>query len=174
VTGVQTCALPISVIFAQPAQILGLAAYAELARLAADHGNGRAIRDALTRCVLVALAAAIPVFIGLSLFATPLLNLIAGPGFASAAMLVLLLASARVVQLVAPPVSSAIVALGRPGLSVAANVATSLLSWPLLLLLLSWGALVGAGIHAILQAVAVVFVLSISLLRLTSTPTVRR
>jgi O-antigen/teichoic acid export membrane protein len=165
--GLYAVAQRVTVIFAQPAQILGQAAYAELARLAADHSNGGAIRHALIRCVLIALAAALPVFALLILFARGILDIIAGPGFEAAAGVTLLLALARVIQLAAPPVSAALVALGRPGISVTTNVATSLILWPLLPLLLAHWALAGSGFHALVQAMVSVTALCLSVWRVT-------
>lgn len=158
----------VTVIFAQPAQILGQAAYAELARLAADHARGPRIRQALVRCVLIAIGAATPVLACLALFAPSILGLIAGEGFEAAASLTLLLGVARVIQLAGPPLSSALVALGRPGLSVAANLASSLLLWPLLLMLISWFGLSGAGYQALLQAAVCVIALSFAVWRCTA------
>lgn len=150
--GLYAVAQRVTVIFAQPAQILGQAAYAELARLAAGHGRGLAIRQALLRCIAIALASALPVLALILLFSSQTLGLIAGKGFEAAATVMLLLALARVVQLAAPPVSAALVALGRPAASVTANLLSSLGLWALLpLFMWKWG-LAGAGAQAIVQS----------------------
>jgi Na+-driven multidrug efflux pump len=65
----------------------------------------------------------------------------------------LLLAAARAVLLIGPPVSAALVALGRPGLSVTANIGAALGLLPLLPLMLTYWSLEGAALHALLQAV---------------------
>lgn len=171
--GLYAVAQRVTVIFAQPAQILGQAAYAELARLAANHGAGPAIRHALVRCLLIAIGAAMPVLLCLVFFTPQILGLIAGRGFEAAAHVTLLLGVARVIQLAAPPMSSALVALGRPSLSVMSNVATSLLLWPLLPLFAYRFGFAGAGYHGLLQAVVCVAALSVAVWRCTASQPVR-
>lgn len=154
-----------TVVIQQPAQILGQAAYAEFARLAAGSGDGAAIRRALIGCIAVALATAIPVVLALLVFARPLALLLGGPAFAGAAGLLIWLAVARVLMLIAPPVSSALVALGRPALSVGANMASSLAMLPLLPLLMIHLGLVGAGLQAVLQALVTATLLAVCVWR---------
>jgi O-antigen/teichoic acid export membrane protein len=166
--GLYAVAQRVTVIFAQPAQILGQAAYAELARLAAGHARGAAIRHALLRCIAIAFAAALPVLALLLVFSVPILGLIAGKGFEGAAAVMLLLALARVIQLAGPPASSALVALGHPSASVAANIVSSVGMWPLLpLFMWKWG-LSGAGAQAIIQSFAAMLLLSIFAWKATS------
>jgi len=84
--------------------------------------------------------------------------------------LVLLLAIARTAWLVAPPASSALTALGRPTLSVAANMAINLGLLPLLpVMMLSFG-LAGAGWHAILQGAGASALLLLLVVRQTRDP----
>lgn len=155
--GLYAVAQRVTVIFTQPAQILGQAAYAELAQLATEHDSGLAVRRALRRCVAIAFASAVPVFLTLVLFAKEAVVLIAGTDFGAAAGIMLLLAIARVILLAAPPISAALVALGRPTASVIANLSSSLGLWPLLPLFMWRSGLTGAGWQAILQgAVAIV------------------
>lgn len=139
-------------VLAQPAQILGQAAYAELARLAAAGDRGPAIRAAVQRSVVIALAAASPIVLGVALFGERGSVLMAGQAFAAAAPVMLWLTLARAVQLAAPPISAALTALGRPGLSVTANLTSGLGLMVLLPPMLHWGGLHGAGLHALLQA----------------------
>ncbi|MFC4294183.1 lipopolysaccharide biosynthesis protein [Novosphingobium tardum] len=143
-----------TVVIQQPAQILGQAAYAEFARTVASHGRASAVRRALVRCLAIALATALPVVLILTIFARPLVVLIGGKAFAAAAPILIWLAMARVIMLVAPPISAALVALGRPVLSVGANVATGLGLVPLLFLLMHRFGVIGAGVHAVIQAMA--------------------
>jgi O-antigen/teichoic acid export membrane protein len=150
--GLYAVAQRATVVIQQPAQILGQAAYAEFARLAAARGQGAAIRRALVGCIGIALATAVPVLLILLIFAKPLVVLLGGPAFAGAAGLLIWLASARVALLIAPPASAALVALGRPGLSVGANVLTSLGLLPLLPLLMLRMGLPGAGVQALIQS----------------------
>ena len=149
--GLYAVAQRATVVIQQPAQIMGQAAYAELARLVAAGGSGAALRGALLRCAGVALAAAAPVLLILALFGRQVAVMLGGHAFAGAANLILLLAIARTAWLVAPPASSTLTALGRPTLSVAANLIINLGLLPLLpLMMLAFG-LAGAGWHAILQ-----------------------
>jgi len=143
-------------ILAQPAQILGQAAYAELAHLVASGDQGPGVRAVLRRAAGAALLAAAPICLGIALFGDRLAVLVGGDGFAGAGAIMLWLALARAIQLVAPPMSAALTALRRPGLSVAANLASSVLALAALPLLVAWGGLAGAGAQALLQAALVV------------------
>ncbi|MDB5447983.1 MAG: rane protein [Phenylobacterium sp.] len=150
--GLYAVAQRATAIISQPAQLLGQAAYAEFARLVAGGGRGRPIREALVRSVAVALAVAVPALAIIALAAHPLAALIGGQAFRQAGDVMFLLAAARAILLVGPPASSALVALGRPGLSVTANLVSSVALLPLLPPLMMWQGLSGAGLHAIIQA----------------------
>lgn len=141
-----------TVVISQPAQILGQATYAELANLLANGASGRHIRDALLRCVGISLLAALPMLLILAIFSKQITILIAGPEFASAAIAIIWLAVARVIALTGPPTSAALIALGRPGLSVSCNVITNIGLLPLLPILAGVWGLQGAGLHAVVQA----------------------
>jgi len=144
----------VTVVLAQPAQILGQAAYAELARLAAGGGRGAEVRQALLRCLFVAGAVAVPVLALIAIFSRELAVLVGGRAFATAGGIILWLALARTMLLFAPPTSAALTALGRPGLSVIANLAAGVGLLGLLPPMLIWLGLTGAGLHALLTAVA--------------------
>jgi O-antigen/teichoic acid export membrane protein len=78
------------------------------------------------------------------------------------------LALARAILLAGPPMSAALTALGRPGLSVRANflsVSVMLLALPLLL---QWRGLTGAGVQAVLQALSAVGLLALFLAQATT------
>ena len=141
----------VTVVIAQPAQLLGQAAYAELAKLVAS-GRREAVRHALVRMVGIALAISTPALIVIGVAAHPLAGLIGGPAFERAGDIMLILAGARAILLIGPPASAALVALGRPGLSVTANLAASLGLLPLLPPMLHVWGLEGAAGHALLQA----------------------
>jgi len=151
--GLYAVAQRATAVLAQPAQILGQAAYAELAALAASGDRGPRIRAAVIRAVQVALAAAAPVCLIIALFGERLATLMAGAPFAAAGTLMLWLAVARTTQLVAPPMSAALTALGRPGLSAGANFVSGLGLLLVLPPLLYWQGLTGGGLHAVIQAV---------------------
>jgi O-antigen/teichoic acid export membrane protein len=166
--GLYSIAHRTTIVIAQPAQILGQAAYAELARLVASGSPGVAVRHALVRCVGIALLSALPVLIILAFFSKQITILIAGAAFAGAAPVMIWLAVARVIALIAPPTSAALIALGRPGLSVTSNLLTSLGLLPLLPLLAGTWGLAGAGMHALIQSIAASLLLSAFLWRSTS------
>lgn len=165
--GLYALAQRATVIMVQPAQILGQAAFAELARLSAAGGSPRLLRRTLLRTLSVALLVAIPVFALMAWFAGPLARALGGTAFAAAAGILVWLAAARLLLTVAPPISAALTALGRPLASVRANLAGSLLLWPLLPLLLWRWQLTGAGVHALLQALLMAALLLHFVLRAT-------
>jgi O-antigen/teichoic acid export membrane protein len=154
-----------TVVISQPAQLLGQAAYPEFARLVAAGGRGTPLRRALARCVVLALAASLPALGAVALAARPIARLIGGPAFLGAAAVMLPLALSRVLLVAAPPASSALVALGRPGLSVTANLIAAVGLLPLLPLLLGRYGLMGAGAHAVLQACLALLLLGLFVLR---------
>lgn len=78
--------------------------------------------------------------------------------------------AARTIMLSAPPASAALVALGRPGISFGANLATSLGLLPFLPLLMQHFGLAGAGAFALFQAFAAAAMLTVLLWRETSSP----
>ncbi len=159
--GLYAVAQRASVVISQPAQVLGQAAYAELAKLAAAHGGAARLRQALVRCIGVALLSAAPVVALVLAFAPQVARLLGGHAFAGAAGTVVWLALARTVLLAGPPTSAALVAMGRPGLSVTANLVSSLGLFPLLVFLLARFGLFGAGVHAVIQAVMAVALLAV-------------
>jgi len=168
--GLYAVAQRATVVIQQPAQIMGQAAYAELARLVANGGSGAELRSALLRCAGVAIAVAIPVLLILAFFGREVAVALGGHAFAGAASLIFLLAIARTAWLVAPPASSALTALGRPTLSVAANMAINLGLLPLLPLMMLGFGLIGSGWHAILQGVGASALLLLLVLRQTRDP----
>ena len=150
--GLYAVAQRATAVLAQPAQILGQAAYAELAGLAAAGDRGPAIRSAVLRSIGVALLAAAPVCLIIGMFGQALAVLVAGASFAGAGGLMLWLALGRTIQLAAPPMSAALTALGRPDLSAGANLVSGLGLLLVLPPMLTWLGLTGAGLHAVIQA----------------------
>ena len=136
-----------------PAQVLGTAAYAELARLVAAGGHGAPLRSALRQSLRIAIMASAPVVLILLLFGRQVAVALGGAAFAGAAGRLAWLTIARVILLAGPPASAALVALGRPALSVAANVISAAATLPLLFLLLRRLGVAGAGWHALVQAI---------------------
>jgi O-antigen/teichoic acid export membrane protein len=157
--GLYGVAQRITTVIAQPAQIFGHAAYAELARHVAAGHPPQILRAALVRATRIGVLAALPVVLVLLVFGRPIAVAVGGKGFAEAATVLPFLVLARVILLPAAGLSSALIALGRPGRSVTANVVSSLGLYPLLPLLLWRFSLAGAGLHALLQATAAVALL---------------
>lgn len=158
--GLYALAQRITAVLSQPALIFGQAAYVELARLAVQ-GDRLRVRSTLYRAIFVALAAATPICLVVALFGHRIAELAAGPGFERAAGLMVWLALARTLMLAAPPSSAALTALGRPGLSVAANLVGGVGLMLLLPVMVGWLGLNGAGAHALLQALVTVGLLTI-------------
>lgn len=151
--GLYSVAQRATVLIAQPAQILGNTAYPEMARMVAAGHGGVVLRRTLLKIITIALGAGLPVVLGVWLFAPQIVALIAGPAFAGAAGLMVVLLAGRALMLVAPPCTAALTALGKPSWSVSANLAASLLCLPVLPLLLHLFGLAGAGMQAVVQAV---------------------
>jgi O-antigen/teichoic acid export membrane protein len=165
--GLYSVAHRTTIVIAQPAQILGQSAYAELTRLVSGGGTGQAVRQTLVKCIGIALMPAIPLLIILMLFSEEITTLVAGQRFIGAAGVMIWLGVARVVAMTAPPTSSALIALGRPSLSVISNLITSVGLLIFLPLFASHWGLKGAGMHALIQAIAASILLSVFLWRET-------
>jgi O-antigen/teichoic acid export membrane protein len=157
--GLYGVAQRITMVIAQPAQIFGHAAYAELARHLAAGYLPHTLRAALGRATGIGFLAALPVALLLVTFGRPIAVAVGGKDFAAAAIVLPFLVLARMILLPATGLSSALIALGRPGRSVTANVLSGLGLYPLLPLLLWRFSLAGAGLHAVLQATATVALL---------------
>lgn len=157
-------------VIAQPAQILGQAAYAELAHLVARGEAGARLTVVLRQAVGVALFAAAPLCLAIAFYGDRLAVLLAGSAFAAAGGIMLWLALARAVLLAAPPMSAALTALGRPGLSMWANLVSAAGMLLVLPALLDWQGVAGAGLQALLQALLAVALLAYCLRQLTGDP----
>ena len=157
--GLYAVGLRATTAIAQPAGNLGQAAYAELARLVAAGGRGSELRHVVIRSILIAFAVGLPFLLLVALFGESLAVLIGGKDFQAAGMVMLWLVAARVVLLVAPSTSAALIALGRPGNSVTANAICSLGLLPLLPILIEHYGLAGAGFHALISSFAVALAL---------------
>lgn len=141
-----------TVIISQPTQMLGSTAYAELARMVAAGQGGQPLRKMLIRVILVAMAAAAPVLLVIALFPTTVVTLLAGPAFAAAGSIMVVLVLARIIAIIGPPCSSALSAMGFPALSMNANLFASLVFLPALPWMLNHWGLMGAGVQAVGQA----------------------
>lgn len=171
--GLYAVAQRATAVIAQPAQLLGQAAYAELAHLVAGGGRETGLRTVLLRAVAVALLAAAPICLLLAVFGERLAVLIGGEGFAAAGAIMIWLAVARSVQLAAPPMSAALTAMGRPGLSVWANAVGGGAALLVLPPLVQSMGLAGAGVQALVQALLVVGLLTFAIVQSTDSPALR-
>ena len=151
--GLYSLAQRVTSVLAVPAQVLGQAAYAEFARVVAAGGHGAPLRAALNQSLRIALIAATPVVFVLLSFGRQVAVLIGGSAYAGAAGLLLWLTLARAILLAGPPASATLVALGRPALSVVANLGSAFATLPLLFVLLEKAGIDGAGWQAVVQAV---------------------
>jgi len=122
-------------------------------------GRGSELRQVVVRSILIALAVALLLLLVVALFGQSLAVLIGGKDFRAAGTVMVWLVAARIVLLVAPSTSAALVALGRPGLSVTANVICSFGLLPLLPVMIEHYGLSGAGFHALLTSFAVALAL---------------
>jgi len=158
--GIYAVAQRASSVIVQSAGILGQAAYAELARLVAAGAPANAVRRAVIRSVKIALLVAFPLLVLIFFFGRPLARLLGGASFESAGDIMPWLFLSRTILLVAPPASAALVALGRPGLSVRANVICSIGLLPLLPVMMTSYGLAAAGAYAVFQGAATATLLS--------------
>lgn len=135
----------------QPAVLLGQASYSVLAEQVA-RGDLAGLARTVWRGAALALLIALGITATLMLLGDRLLALIGGRSFAMGAGLLLLVALARGLALTTAPLVSGLAAIGRADRLVAITTVAGLLIYPLLPLLLWRLGLVGAGWHALLQA----------------------
>jgi O-antigen/teichoic acid export membrane protein len=165
--GLYAIAQRISVVFSQPALSLGQAAYAEFARDLASGRPPRALRVPLARTAAWSIAAALPLLAVAAAFGRQIATLVGGHDFSGAAAVLLWIVCARIILLPGPTISSALIALGRPGRSVQANLIGNLGPYLLLPVMLWRFGLVGAGGQLVIQAVTTMALLTIFFLRRT-------
>lgn len=158
-TGLFAVAQRAGTILQQPAAMLGQASFAVIAKLLAA-GEVERFRRSVWHSCGIALLIAAPVSAILCLFADRIIELLGGGTFAGGAMLLMLIAIGRALLAGSTALSSGLIALGRPGNSIAANLLGNLGLYPLLPLLIMSAGLNGAGWHALIQAIVVVSTLA--------------
>ncbi|HEY0316293.1 MAG TPA: lipopolysaccharide biosynthesis protein [Sphingomonas sp.] len=139
-----------TVLLQQPAILLSQASYAVLADLVAKRRLDQ-LRRTVWRSATLAGAIATPIVLAFWFAGDHLLPLLGGRTFHGGVAIVTLIAGARLAALIASPITSGLTALGRPQRSMAVTLATNLLLYPLLPLLIWWLGLRGAGLHALAQ-----------------------
>jgi len=160
--GLYHLAMRIGMILQQPVLVLERTVYPELAALAA-RDEQFALRRLALQTGLIAAAAGLGVFLVFVLFGKPILRFVGGEGFDAAYALLLMIAFARTIHLIGFPFGSALVALGRPNLSLRINLAVTLSMFPVLIILLRGVDISGAGLHAIAYACLTVGALFLAL-----------
>ncbi|GAC1633806.1 MAG: lipopolysaccharide biosynthesis protein [Nevskia sp.] len=162
--GLYHLALRLGTVLQQPVLALGRTVYPELAVLAA-RGEERALHRLVLRTGAIAMAAGLLVTLIYLLFGTFLLRAIAGPGFEGAKQVLVLIALAGTIQLLGFPFASALVALGRPNITLRVNFAALLLLLPLLYGFLLVFGVNGAGLYSVVFGLSTVGAMAWLLLR---------
>lgn len=142
----------------RPVEMLRHTIYPEFARLHAA-GDLRRMRQLAVRSATLTGAAAVPVLLVLSALAEPLLRLTVGPGFVGAADLLVLLIVGLVINAIAFPASSLLIAQGRSEMLLTLNLVIAATYVGLMIVLLGLVGLLGAGIATVVKAAAAVLLI---------------
>lgn len=153
--GLYALAQRASAILIQPAQMLGEAAYPVVTRLLIS-GDNKAAGKAVRRSAVFATVAAVFAAALMAIFADRVLILLGGASFAGGASLLILVVLGRAMIAGMPTLSAALTAQGRPWVSARANLASNVGMLPILPVLIWSLGLNGAGVHGILQSVALI------------------
>lgn len=159
--GLFALATRVGALLVQPAQLLGQAGYAIIARLVVSREWGE-VDDAVRNSVRLVIAASLILAAGMAFFADEILQLVGGPQFAFGGNMLALVLIGRAFAAPAPTYSSSLTALGRPGISATANLIANIAMLPLLPPLLWWLGPDGAGWHVIAQSLALSAILAIA------------
>ena len=144
-SGFLQLAVNLSNLIAHPANMLYQAAFPELARLQAS-GGAKEMRAAALRAFFMAALVASPLVAGYVVFGGRLAQLIGGPAFAAAGVLVGLMAFSQIWRIGSLILESSVLALGRAGYVLGAQVASALVHLATLAVLLPAIGVVGAPI----------------------------
>ena len=123
---------------------LSRSVYPELVRVSV-HGTPRELRRLIRRMTLITMAGGAGALLLMTLAGKPLLELVAGPEFASAYLPMLLLGAAATLDLGGASFEPALTAQGRPGLSLMMRSVAIVFQFGLMLWLLPGFGAVGAG-----------------------------
>lgn len=148
-----------SVILQQPAAMLGQASFSIINKLLAG-GDVERFSRSVWHASGIAFLVAIPITMALAFFANPIILLLGGTTFSGGAPLLTLLACSSALLAGSTTLSSGLIALGRPGRSISANLVGNLGLYPLLPALLLFTGLNGAGWHALIQSIVIVTTLT--------------
>jgi len=161
--GIYSIAQRAAVLIAELGQLLGRAAYTEFARLFTVAPSDERLHPTLWRTVAVAAVAIAPVIVLIEWFSEPIAIFLGGAPFIAAAPLMIWFALARTALVVTSMTGAALVAAGRPGLSIAGNALAMGLAVPVLPWLLGRWGVVAAGPHAFAMALGNAAVLALVL-----------
>lgn len=156
--GLYSLAQRASVVLQQPAQMLGQASYAIIAKLVAARNFVEA-RRAVWKSLFIAMSLSIPITLLLALFGKQVLSLLGGKGFTEGTGLLILIAISRTITIGTPSLSAALTALGKPSSSIMVNLGTNLGLLPLLPVFLHLLGLNGAGWHMIMVSMTATVIL---------------
>jgi len=165
--GLYHLALKIGMVLTQPMVLVGQTLYPELSRLVAGK-QFKSLHRVVLRTGLIAVALGLLVLLLLTIFGEQILVLIGGTGFDAAYSVLVLLALAGTIQLFGFPMTSALVACGRPGSVLKIKLVASVLLFPALLVLLKLYELNGAGLYATTFALVTVVSLLVAFRRNTN------
>lgn len=149
--GLYALAQRASVVLEQPALLLGQASYAVLAEFVAERDYYQ-LRHTVWRSAASTLYLSVPVLLILSAFGPAVLGLLGGRTFIGGSLLLVCLAGARAIAAASPPLTSGLIALGRPSRSIMINLGSNLLLFPVLIFMLLQFGIIGSGYHALIQA----------------------
>lgn len=162
--GLYHVAMKIGMVLTQPMMLVGQTLYPELSKLVASK-QFQNLNRVVVRTGLIAVALGLLVLLVLSVFGTQILEFFGGTGFDAATNVLVLIALAGTIQLFGFPMSSALVASGRPGSVLKIKLVTSVVLFPVLLGLLKLYGLNGAGFYATAFALVTVIFLAIAFRR---------
>jgi len=165
--GLYHVAMKIGMVLSQPMVLVGQSLYPELSRLVAAR-QFQNLNRVVVRTGLVAVMLGLFILLILSIFGEQILVLYGGTAFAAAYSVLLLIALAATIQLSGFPMGLALVASGKPGSVLKIKLVTSVLLFPVLLILLKYVGLNGAGVYATAFALAMVTLLAVVFRRHTT------
>ncbi|MEM7222920.1 MAG: oligosaccharide flippase family protein [Pseudomonadota bacterium] len=150
--GLYKIALEFANVLAAPVVLLRQTVYPELAKLLAQ-GDTTGVRKVMGRGGLIAGSAALALALVIAAIGHWVIGLTVGPAYEAAYLVMVLLVVARTISVFPFALGPALTAMGAPGMLLRIELFAALGFLPLLILLLRWIGLEGAGIAAIVIAV---------------------
>lgn len=160
-------AMKIGMVLTQPMMLVGQSLYPELSRLVAAR-QFQSLNRVVLRTGLIAVTLGLIILLILSTLGEQILVLYGGTGFDAAYIVLLLISLAATLQLSGFPMGLALVASGKPGVVLKIKLVTSVCLFPVLLILLTYFGLNGAGVYTTAFAIVVVTLLAVAFRRHTT------